>query len=337
MSTDPNPTQVNPESWEQHETQIRLERADEFAKLSPAEQQKILSEEKIKFEKMQKEAKTELGFKPFDPAKAKADRPTPEQEAAERQKALAKFERSLNTPADAKSKKDGSKEKETPFDEKRFYELFEAAVDNIHGQKPFEFQSVALNDFGAKSSHLAKMTKLTDFSQKKDLPPAEILSRLKEKKASPNQITLRVEVDMGENQNNDLGLTNLSFEIPLVALIEGRFIQKLTKFTNLVFFAALLHDREAKKETKPAAEPPKPKSGELEKPIKEKPFNKFGLTKVDENGSLRGGSGAFEQGDTSTVAFACNNGFIWGTFDQHRVPNDPKELQEALDKTSLEI
>lgn len=333
----PTPAQGNHESWEQHETQIRLERADEFTKLSPAEQQKILAEEKTKFEKMQKEAKTEFGFKPFDPVKAKADRPTPEQEAADRQQALAKFEQSLNSSPDSKPKKESPKGKEAPFDEKRFYQLFEGAVDNIKGQKPFEFQSMSLNNLGSQSSHSAKMLKLTDNSQKKDLEPGEILSRLKEKQASPNQITVRVEVNMGEDQNNNLGLTDVSFEIPLASLMDGHFIQKLTKFTNLVFFAALLHDKQKKQGLKPGAETPNSKPGEAKKPTKEQPFNKFGLIKLAENGGLQGGAGAFEQGDTSTVAFACNNGFVWGTFDQHRAPDDPKELREALDKSNTEI
>ena len=65
-------------------------------------------------------------------------------------------------------------------------------------------------------------------------------------------------------------------------------------------------------------------------------MEKFAITQLDSNGGLQGADQAFENGETAPVAFSFNNGSVWGTFESHGAPNNPKELQEALDKNSKE-
>lgn len=319
------------ESWEQRETQIRLERAEEFAKMSPTDQIKVLEEEKVKFNKEKEEARKTLGFQKFDPkASAKAKQQTHYDEQSFKDRELAKFEQTLdkkNAKADTEAA-----ERAPQVDQNRFNELYQAAIHNIESKKPFEFQSMAVDDHGRLASHFARMTKITDHSQKNDLSPAEVSDRLSKKQTKPEQIGLTIDIDMGEDQNNHLGLMNLRLELPLASLQEGHFSEKIAKFTNIVLFAATLHDKQQKVANSKPAEVDQKKSfsQDIEK-IKEK----SGLKTLRNEGGMNNNP-SLEQGDLSTVTFSCNNGAIWGTFDQHGISADPKELQESLDKITIE-
>ncbi|MCC7432395.1 hypothetical protein IT412_02605 [Candidatus Peregrinibacteria bacterium] len=319
------------ESWEQRETQIKLERAEEFAKMSPADQVKVLEEEKVKFTKEKEEARKSLGFQKFDPkASAEAKKQTSKDEQTSKDSELAKFEQSLDKKSPQAQPE--ASEKDSQVDQKRFNELYQAAIRNIESQKPFEFQSMAADDHGRLANHFARMTRITDHSQKSDLSPAEVSDRLLKKQTKPEQIGLTIDIDMGEDQNNHLGLMNLRLELPLASLQEGHFSEKIAKFTNIVLFAATLHDKQQKVSNSKPAEIDQKKSfsQDLEK-IKEK----SGLKTLRSEGGLNNNP-SLEQGDLSTVTFSCNNGAIWGTFDQHGISSNPKELQEALDKIIIE-
>lgn len=305
------------ENWEQREAQIRKEKADEFSKLSPTEQAKILAKEKAEFEANKSKLREDLGYKPFDPEKHK--------------KPSTGFEQSLD-------KKTDKKDKLPPEDLKRFYELFDAAADNISGKKAFPFEAAAVDDLGKTAKFKAVMSKLTDHSEKSELNPQEILERLNQEKASPYQIGVTVMIDMGEQKGNHLGLTNLSMEIPLIALLSGHFTERVTQFTNMVLFAATLHDRQQKELSKIAPNAPKsdkkPESPTLEKITKTE--KQYGLNVYDASSQVTPTAGALEQGDTSAITFACNNGSVWGQVDLSHKMASGLELQESVDKISKE-
>lgn len=305
------------ESWEQREAQIRKEKADEFSKLTPAEQAKILAKEKAEFEDKKNKLREDLGYKPFDPDKHK--------------KASTGFEHSLD-------KKTDKKDKLPPEDLKRFYELFNAASENISGKKAFPFEAAAVDDLGKVAKFKAVMSKLTDHSEKTELNPEQILERLNQEKSSPYQIGVTVVIDMGEQKDNNLGLTNLSMEIPLVALLSGHFTERIAQFTNMVLFAATLHDRQQKEMNRlvPAGTKvdKKPNSPTLEKITKTE--SQYGLNVYDASSQINPTAGALEQGDTSAITFACNNGSVWGQVDLSHKMASGVELQESVDKISKE-
>ena len=305
------------ENWEQREAQIRREKADEFSKLSPAEQAKILAKEKAEFESNKSKLREDLGYKPFDPEKHK--------------KTSTGFEHSLD-------KKTDKKVKLPPEDLKRFYELFDAAADNISGKKAFPFEASAVDDLGKTARFKAVMSKLTDHSEKSQLSPQEILERLNQEKSSPYQIGITILIDMGEQKDNHLGLTNLSMEVPLVALLSGHFTEKVAQFTNLVLFAAALHDKQQKELSKIAPNitktDKKPESPVLEKISKTESL--YGLQVYDAASQINPTAGALEQGDTSALTFACNNGSVWGQLDLSGKMASGVELQESVDKISKE-
>ena len=305
------------ESWEQREAQIRKEKADEFSKLTPDEQAKILAKEKAEFEADKAKLRNDLGYKPFDPEKHK--------------KSSTGYEHSLD-------KKTDKKDKLPPEDTKRFYELFNAAAENIAGKKAFPFEAAAVDDLGKTPKFKAVMSKLTDHSEKAELNPEQILERLNQEKASPYQIGVTVVIDMGEQKDNHLGLTNLSMEIPLASLLSGHFTDRIAQFTNMVLFAAALHDRQQKELSKIAPafskQDKKPESPTLEKISKTQ--NQYGLQVYDTSSQVTPTIGALEQGDTSAITFACNNGSVWGQVDlSHKIASGV-ELQEAVDKISKE-
>ncbi|MCC6643462.1 hypothetical protein IT411_01825 [Candidatus Peregrinibacteria bacterium] len=309
----------SPESWEQKQAELEKDNADMLAKMTPEQKADFLAKEKIEFQKNQDKLRADLGYKKFDPEEHK--------KALAGQKESTGFEQSL----------DKKKEKLPPADLKRFYELFTAATENIDGKKKFDFQSAAIDDLGKPVQHLARMSRLTDHSQKKVLQPAEILDRLQKEEASPFQIGLQIDIDMGEDKNNHLGLTNLSLEVPLVALLEGNFSERISHFTNLVLYAAVMHDKQQKEQAKAApavAGVPQQPSKTVEKFEQEE--QKFGLSQVGSSGSILPSHGGLEFGDTSTVTFNCNNGSVWGLLDLNAKPASGETLQESVDKISKE-
>ncbi len=328
----PQPQLVNPESWEQKEVQIRLERAEEFAKLTPQEQQKTLDQEKIKFHQEQTKARENLGYKKFE--STHPDLARTKEEARQKADELAKFEKNL----DQKNKKEGLKEKPEDLDLKRFKEILTAAEENITKRKSFEFQSIDLDNKGQRVTHQAFMTKLLDHSQKnEDLTAGQIWQRIEQKAALPTQISLQIEVDMGEDKGNHLGLTNLRLEVSLASLLDGHFLEKLTNFTNMVFFAAELHHRQGQAEQKKPL-PPEPDKNAAAKVDQTtvQAAAPFGLTSLVTNGSILPSIGAFQAGQTTAAAFSFNQGAVWGTFDTQKVPANPRELQEAYDKLTAD-
>jgi hypothetical protein len=328
------PILSQPESWEQKEIQIKLERAEEFAKLTPDQQNKILAEEKIKFEKTKAAAREDLGYKPFKPGQKKAE--TIRQEDEEKARELAKFEggdKGKRAPG-APEQKDKPKEMTTP-EMKRFMEIFNAAVENISGKKPFEFTSMSVDNLGQPAKHHAIMKKLVDHSQFNDLKPEEISRRLQHQETSPWQIGLQIEIDMGEDQKNHLGLTNLALELSVASLMDGHFSEKLVRFTNLAFFAAALHKKNKEKQMAP----PKDVAKKNELKIDQTSTNqaqKFGVSKIGEDAALAVVAPAIAIGPNAPAIFAFNQGSIWGTIDSQGTPANPKELQETLDKISKE-
>ena len=319
------------ESWEQREAQIREERAAEFSKLTPEEQQKILTAEKTRFQEARSKLKTDLGYGGFDPAgqkKAEAANRKAEEEAHQRE--IENEEKKLRESQGAGE----HREQQATPELTRFLVLFDAAVQNIEQKKPFEFESVALDDFARPVRQHALMRQMFDHSQKDSLSPADIRKRLEKGTAKPVQISVTVEIDMGESKNNSLGLTNLGLRLSLASLIDGHFSEKLSRFTNLALYASVLHDRQKN------AEPPKATRDQAVPPREEGRFQKerekFAITQLAENGGLLGADKAFETGATNTVAFSFNNGSVWGTFDTHGAPVNPKELQESIDKTNKE-
>lgn len=314
MADQPN----NPvESWEQRETQIRKEKADEFGKLTPAEQANILAKEKVDFDASKKKLREDLGYKPFDPEKHK--------------KSSTGFEHSLD-------KKTDKKDKLPPEDLKRFYDLFNAATENISGKKEFPFEAAAVDDLGKTARFKAVMSKLTDHSEKTALNPEQILEHLNQEKSSPYQIGVTVMIDMGEQKDNHLGLTNLSMEIPLVALLSGHFTERVVHFTNMVLFAATIHNKEQKEISKIIPAGPKtdkkPESPTLDRIHKTE--SQYGLQVYDTSSQVTPTVGALEHGDTSAITFACNNGSVWGQVDLSHKMTSGVELQESVDKISKE-
>ncbi len=323
------------ESWEQKEVQIRLERAEEFAALSPEKQAEILVREKAKFQEEQARLKKELGYgEHYDPAKAKVDPARQKQEQEQKEAELRVFEHREDSD---QSKKMTAEQRES-LKEQEFKRYFEAAVVNIEEKKPFDFRSVALDDFGKQVVHQARMVQLLDHSQKNDLKPAEIWQRIENKQAGRGQIGVKFEIDMGEDRKNNLGLTNVSLEISLESLMEGGLTEKLKRFTNLVFFAAQSHDRALKKQ--PAATPAGPsktaRPERKENDALERNYKKYSLNYSDKDSRLATPEGAVKQGGTTPVAFSFNNGEVWGSFNPDSAPVDPKELQEALDQIGNE-
>lgn len=333
MST-PSPQPVAIESWEQKEAQIRQERAEQFAKLPPEEQQKILEQEKIKFQQEQERLKKDLGYGDFDPESHQAKiKHGQEHEAAAKKTEIAEMEAKLRQPK-PETEHQEVKEKTPNIELAKFLTLFDAAVENIKQQKPFEFMSVALDNFAQPIKQKAYMKKLFDHAQKADLPPAKIRERLTKGQTKPEQISLELEIDMGEDKNNHLGLTNLQLKVSLASLIDGQLTDKLARFTNLVLYAAVMHDRQ-KKATTQEKTTQRPAPTDREKELT-KETEKFAITQVKDQGGLFGSDKDFEQGLSSPVAFSFNNGSVWGTFDSQGAPANLKELQESIDKTSKE-
>lgn len=334
MSTQANPDPKSLESWERKEAIIRAERAEEFARLSPEEQQKILAEEKKAFEQSRQKLRADLGYGSFDQDAAKKPALSPEAEEQEKALAAREMEQKLSNP-EPPGRPAEKKEHHSTVDLPKFLALFDAARENIARQKPFEYQSVALDDFGRPVSQRAYMRGLFDHSQQLALDPDKIRQNVLKGKTRPEQISLDIEVDMGEQGDNSLGLTNLRLRLSLASLAEGQLLEKLARFTNMVYFAAHLHDRQKKLpvsgKEKEETGPVSPQHIEIEK---QKRQFKFGQLAAD--GGLRQSDGLFTGGNTGTVAFAINNGAVWGTFETHGAPSSPLVLQEALDKINLE-
>jgi hypothetical protein len=338
MPTTKNPSPLNQnENWEQKEVQIKLERAEEFSKMTPEQQAKVLVEEKARFQEEQAKVKKDLGYgEHYDPSKAKADPRQRDLEAKAKAEELAMFEHREDS---GQSKKMTPEQKEV-LEKKQFKEYFNAAAENIEQKKPFEFHCVALDDFGRQVAHQARMIKLIDHSQRNDLKPAEIWERIEKKQAKRGQVGLKFEIDMGEDKRNSLGLTNISMEMSLQSLMEGGLAEKLSRFTNLVYFAAQAHDR-AKPDTPPPAATgtERPKTAKPEKkanPALEQNYKKYSINYSDKGENQINSTGALEQGESAPVVFSLNNGEVWGNFNPNSVPNNPKELQDALDKIGNE-
>jgi hypothetical protein len=326
------------ESWEQREVQIKLEQAEQMAKMSPEQQAKFLLEERARFQEEQVKLKKELGYgEHYDPAKAKAD-PARQKEEQQQKEAELRFFEHREDPDRAKKMTPEQKES---LQKQEFKKYFDAAAENIEQKKPFDFKSVALDNFGRQVIHQARMVKLTDHSQKNDLKPAEIWQRIEKKQAKRSQIGLKFDVDMGEDKKNSLGLTNVSMEISLESLMEGGLTEKLSRFTNMVYFAAQAHDRARQTElpASPATGTDKPKTAKPEKktnPALEQNYKKYSINYSDKGEGQVNSAGALEQEGGSPVVFSLNNGEVWGSFRPETVPNNPKELQEALDKIANE-
>jgi hypothetical protein len=319
------------ESWEKREMQIRLERAEEFAKLNPEEQTKLLEQEKKVFQRDQEEARKKMGFQKYEPGKAEQLREVNSQEEKkDKESELSELEKDLGFSTDQKT--ESKKEK---IDLAKFDQIYKAAIENIKTHKVFQFQSLAVDDHGRLSTHLAKMVSLSDHSQKGGVKPEEIAKRLLNKQANPSQIGLVVEIDMGEDKENHLGLTNISMEIPLASLLDGHFSEKIAKFTNTVLFAATLHQKTQSGLIKTTTSQPgksqeKKSLGSVDVLKKKSAIRDLGTNKsINSNNYL-------ENGDLSTVTFSCNHGAVWGSFDQHGLPVNQQELQESLDKISIE-
>lgn len=282
-------------------------------------------EEKQKFEQSQAKVREDLGYKPFKPGQKSPEVLKLEEE--EKKRELASLEG-----------KDQKKEqaKEFPSAEmKRFMEIFNAAEENIYWKKPFEFTSMSLDDFGRPSKHHAVMKKLVDHSQHEDLQSDKIRQRLEKKETKPWQIGLQIEIDMGEDKNNHLGLTNLELEVSVTSLLEGHFSEKLARFTNLAFFAASLHQKSKNSQM----EKPKEKASKNEPKINQSATTqgqKYGVSKIGEDAALAVIAPAIAIGPNAPAAFAFNHGSVWGTIESQGNPANPKELQEALDKISKE-
>lgn len=321
------------ESWEKKEAQIKLERAEEFSKLSPEEQEKILAEEQIKFQQAQKKLKQDLGYGDFDPDQVGAsDKTGEEEEKKEKVAALENLEAEMDTKTEAPSGAEKVPETEA---QKRFEALFQAAEENIEQQKDFRFTSAALDDFGRQIKQTAYMQRIVDHSQQKNLDSREIWKRLQKGESRPNQIGLVIEIDMGEDRNNSLGLTNLQLELSLASLLDGHISEKLSRFTNLVLYAAVMHDRQQKQLPVQAAKDDRETSPAIDNNI-DKELSDKSISQVGDDGGLNMAHGIFEGGRTGTVAFSFNNGAVWGTFEEHGAPHNPKELQESLDKTKID-
>lgn len=323
------------ESWEKKDAQIRLERAEEFSKLPPEEQEKILAEEKIKFHKAQQKLKQDLGYGDFDPGhQGSEDKKREDRERKEQADALEDLEDEMDTNIEAPSKAEKQTELETA-EQKRFEALFQAAEENIEQQKDFQFTSAALDDFGRQIKQSAYMRKIVDHSQQKALNSREVWARLQKGESRPNQIGVVIEIDMGEDQNNSLGLTNLRLELSLASLLDGHFSEKLSRFTNLVLYAAVMHARQKQQSSVPVMQDDREGSPAGNERINTE-LSERGVSQIGENGGLDMAKGIFESGRTGTVAFSFNNGAVWGTFEEHGAPNNPKELQESLDKTNID-
>lgn len=328
------PTPHPLESWEQREAQIRAERAAEFSRLSPEEQQKLLAGEKKTFEESQQKLRQDLGYGQFKAERSPgpSDRTVEDQE---REQAVAEMEGRL-LERDSRAAPQEKNEQESLLDLKNFLILFDAAVDNISGHKPFEFPSVALDDFGRPVTQKAFMRQIFDHSQSHKLRTDQIRERLLKKEARPEQISLDMEIDMGEDQNNSLGLTNLHLRLSLASLAEGHLTEKLARFTNLVYFAAFLHHRQQSQLPVTPAEGNRPRPATEQDNLYSQQKRRFAIGELSANGGLQLGDGIFEQGQTGTVVFSFNNGAVWGTFDEQGAPASPHQLQEALDKINLE-
>jgi hypothetical protein len=343
MSKTPPPSPLDQnESWEQRRVQLELERAEEFAKLSPEKKALVLQEEKLRFEQEQSRLKKELGYSDhYDPAKAKA---SPEQQKAEqrqKEQELRDFQKSLSRD----QKTDRSSRESEIMHLEEFHRYFNAAQENIQLKKAFPFKSVSVDDFGRQVKFAGRMVKLVDHSpdlKEKDLKPGEIWQRVEQKKTKPSDIGLKIEINMGEDKNNHLGLTNIGFEMSLEYLMEGGLSEKLSRFTNLVFFAAMMHERQNKlalpvqPDVRSGA--PAKKIGEEQKKLTaiNQALQKFSVMQNGTNERLSGSQGELNERKITTVAYSINNGQIWGTFDSHGAPVNPRELQEALDKINLE-
>ncbi len=313
----PAPKKRSPESLEQRQKDRAAE--EEISGLSAEERKKRQEEQRLKYEKEKAEIKKSLygdlaTEKPAASSDQKPERPE-------------------------ESKKPKSNEQKEKEDRENFKKLFDAAVENIKSKKAFRFEGIDADNLGRPASHLATMTALLDHSQKGEKKPEDIWKRVENKQAKLGQIGLQVEIDMGEQKNSNLGLTNLKMEISLESLMNGGFIEKMTRFTNLAFFAAHLHSRQ-QKEAPQAFEVPQPASSKKQKtPLEqdvEKNYKNYGITSVADKGGLENTDALFEQGRTDTVAFSFKNGAVWGTLDTQGAPADPQKLQEAVDKLPKE-
>jgi len=345
MSTPQSQNQLpSPERWEDKEAQIRLERAEEFSQLTPAEQAKILTGEHEKFLREREKTKQEMRYGEFNPAakenaQEKAAREKREQEQTAKE--LAALEGKTKGGKPAPKEKGQSREQREKERAEKFKTYFNAAGENIEKKVDFQFKSAALNDFGKEVVHHARMIKITDHSQKADLKPEEIWKRYEKKEAKEGQIGLQIEINMGEEKNNNLGLTNLKMEIALSSLIDNTFSEQMKKFTNMVFFAAHMHDRQVQllpATPEAAREQKKKPDGKENKQQKalDQAYKQYSINQAADHGGLEAAAGYFEQERTGTVAFAFNNGDVWGTFDSASTPVSTKELQEALDKINQE-
>lgn len=325
--------QLKFDSWEEREKQIRLERLYEFAKLSPQEQQKILQEEKIKFQKYQEQARESLGYKKFNSENINLSEDQKKEEKLQEAE-LLKINQELQQGDQVQSEKSGENEIADDINEdklfKRYKEMYFAAVENISKKISFEFSSISLNDKGRNSIHKAFMTDIIDNSEgeKKENDYSKIWQKIERKEISPNQITILFEIDMGEDKDNNLGLKNLSLEIPLGALLDGKLSEKLSRFTNIIFFAADQYKRRNNFNIQGRNQ------DNEQKPVKiltNQELQKIGITRINE-GPVRPNIGEFAKGNTNTIAFSFNNGFIWGTLDSFNLPQNPQQLSEAIDK-----
>ncbi len=321
--------QLKFDSWEEREKQIRLERMDEFSKLNPQEQQKILQEEKLKFQKSQEQTRESLGYKKFNSENIDFSEEKEEEEKLQEEE-LLKINQELQQGYQPSVKKEKQSNQNEEQLYQRYKEMYFAVVENISKKLSFEFRSISLNDKGRNSIHKAFMTDIIDNSEggKKESDYSKIWQKIEKKEMSPNQITILFEIDMGEDKDNNLGLKNLSLEIPLGALLDGKLSEKLSKFTNIVFFAADQYQRKNNFNIQERSQ------NNQQKPVKiltDQELQKIGITRIN-GGSVRPNIGEFAKGNINTIAFSFNNGFIWGTLDSFNLPQDPQQLSESIDK-----
>jgi hypothetical protein len=200
---------------------------------------------------------------------------------------------------------------------------------------PLKFPTFSLDDFGNTMEQSAKLTKFVDHSQKADLKPDEIKNRIVEKKSSPLNIGLVVEI--GSITPNTLNLKNLSMEIPLASLMNSSLTEQIKAFTDTVLLAMVCYDRQKNNLPPVKQDKPGPEKKEEPRPVPVTPTaKKAGIGEIMQGGNVVNTNGGLEIGDTSTVTFRCNDGFIWGNFNVHRAAQNPKELPEILDRITKE-
>ena len=326
MVTAKNP---NPESLE---LQAQRRRDEEFSRLPPEEQARIRAEEREKRRQAQ-ERLNQAFYGNLLQDTTTDDKPNDEPQT-DKAKPLDSKNTADNHESETPSVRTNNERREINLE--RFLILFDAAVANIDGNKPFGFDSAALDDFGNMSTQNAYMRRLIDHSQMGGSDASGIRSRLENKKTRPEQISLDIEIDMGERKHNStLGLTNITLRLSLASLMEGGLSEKLTHYTNLVYYAVQLHTRQKQLQTTKPDEVDTNRRQTQQTEIDEQK-RRFALGELSENGSFQQIDGLFAQSTTNTVAFSCNNGSIWGTFDSHGAAVNRLELQEALDKISIE-